>query len=87
MESLSRFHSANKVDSYSGGVGGAEKKRKGKKYRRNYRTSPNTRIMNGFLESLLLASFPSLGATVYLTSLRCPPTLHWSLDLLGGSSL
>ena len=85
MESLSRFHSANKVDSYSGGVGGGG--RKGKKYRRNYRTSPNTRIMNGFLESLLLASFPSLGATVYLTSLRCLPTLHWSLDLLGGSSL
>jgi len=84
MESLSRFHSANKVDSYSrGGKKGKEKK----KYRRNYRTSPNTRIMNGFLESLLLAFFPSLGATVYLTSLRCPPTLHWSLDLLGGSSL
>ena len=76
-----------KLTATAGELGGAEKKRKGKKYRRNYRTSPNTRIMNGFLESLLLASFPSLGATVYLTSLRCLPTLHWSLDLLGGSSL
>ena len=28
MESLSRFHSANKVDSYSGGVGGGGEKEK-----------------------------------------------------------
>ena len=41
-------------------------------------------IINGFLESLLLVSFPLQGVTVHLASLRCPPTLHWSLDLLGG---
>ena len=29
-------------------------------------------------------SFSSLGVTVHLTSLGCPPTLHWSLDLLWG---
>ena len=28
-----------------------------------------------FLESLLSESFPSLGITVHLTSLGCPPTL------------
>ena len=37
-----------------------------------------------FLESLLSGSFPSLGATVHLPSLGCPPTLCWSLDLLWG---
>ena len=35
-------------------------------------------------QSLLSESFPSLGDTVHLTSLRCPPTLCWSLDLLWG---
>jgi len=29
-------------------------------------------------------SFPSLGVTVHFTSLGCPPTLCWSLDLLWG---
>ena len=29
-------------------------------------------------------SFPLPGVTVHLTSLGCPPTLHWSLDLLWG---
>ena len=38
--------------------------------------------MDVFLESLLSESFPSLGVTVHLTSLGCPPTLCWSLDLL-----
>jgi len=42
------------------------------------------RIINVFLESLLLESFLLLGATVHHTSLRCPPTLCWSLDLLWG---
>ena len=57
-----------------------------KKSKRIYRTSQNIRIINVFLESLLSESFPSLGVTVHLTSLRCPPTLCLSLDLLWGSS-
>ena len=39
-----------------------------------------------FLESLLSESFPSLGVTVHLPSLGCPPTLRWPLALCGGSS-
>ena len=46
-----------------------------KKSKRIYRTSQNIRKINVFLESLLSESFPSLGVTVHLTSLRCPPTL------------
>ena len=42
------------------------------------------RILNVFLESLLSESFPSLGLTVHLTFLGCPPTPCWSLDLLWG---
>ena len=61
---------------------GREKKRKNPK--KIYRTSQNARIINVFSESLLSASFPSLGVTVHLTSLGCPPTLCWSLDLLWG---
>ena len=34
------------------------------------------------LESLLSESFLLLGVTVHLTSLGCPPTLCWPLDLL-----
>ena len=63
-------------------VGGRTKKKK--KSKRIYRTSQNIRIINVFLESLLSESFPSLGVTVHLTSLGCPPTLCWSLDLLRG---
>ena len=37
-----------------------------------------------FFLSLLSGSFPSLGLTAHLTSLPCPPTLCWSLDLLWG---
>ena len=50
------------------------KKRGGekKKSKRIYRTSQNIRIINVFLESLLLKSFPSLRVTVYLISLGCP---------------
>ena len=80
LKSLIRSHSANKTDNYNKGG----KKEKGEKSKRNYRTSQNIRIINVFLESLLLASFPSLGVTVYLASLGCPPTLCWSLDLLWG---
>ena len=49
--------------------------KRGKKSKRIYRTSQNIRIINVFLESLLSESFPSLGVTVHLTSLGCPPTL------------
>ena len=51
---------------------------------RIYRISQNIRIINAFLESLLSESFPSLGVTVHLTSLGCPPKLCLSLDLLWG---
>ena len=59
------------------GVGGQEKKKKvkKKKSKRIYRTSKNIRIINVFLESLLLESFALLAVTVHLTSLGCPPTL------------
>ena len=66
-----------------GGVWEREK-RKEKKSKRIYRTSQNIRIINVFLESLLSESFPSLELTVHLTSLGCPPTLCWPLDLLCG---
>ena len=59
-------------------------KRRGES-KRIYRASQNI-IINVFLESLLSESFPSLGVTVYLTSLGCSPTLGWSLGLLWGSS-
>ena len=63
-----------------------EKKRGGweKKSKRFYRISQKIRIINIFIESLLPESFPSLGVRVHLTSLGCPPTLCWSLDLLWG---
>ena len=83
LKSLIRFHSANKIDSYNKeGEGG----RKRKKIQRIYRTSQNIRIINVFLESLLSESFPSLGVTVHLTSLGCPPTLCWSWACCRGSS-
>ena len=43
-------------------------------------------MINVFLESMLSESFSSLGVTVHLTSLGCPPTLGWFLDLPWGSS-
>ena len=50
--------------------------KKGKKKSKGiYRTSQNIRIINVFLESLLSESFPSLGVTVHLTSLRFFPAL------------
>jgi len=52
---------------------GNGKKKKERKSSRIYRTSQNIRIINVFLESLLSE-----------TSLGCPPTLCWSLDLLWG---
>ena len=68
LKSLVRlFHSANKIDNYNRGGGGESNG--------IYSTSQNIRIMNVFLESLLSESFASLGVTVHLTSLGCPPTL------------
>ena len=64
---------------------GGKKKRK-KKSKIIYRTSQNTRIINAFLESLLSESFPSLGVIVHLSSLACPPTLDWALDVMPGQS-
>ena len=58
----------------------------GKKSKRIYRTSQKISIIYVFLESLLSGSFPSLGVTVHLTFLGCPPTLCWSLNPLWGSS-
>ena len=57
-------------------VGGRKKgkKKKKNKSKRIYRARQKI-IINVFLESLLSESFPSLGVTVYLTSLGCPPTL------------
>ena len=74
---LIRFHNANKTNNYNRGG-----KRRRKKSGRIYRTSQNTRIINVFLESLLSEPFPSLGVTVHLASLGCPPALCGSLDLL-----
>ena len=58
---------------------GKKKKKKKKKWKKKskriYRTSQNIKIKNVFLESVLSESFPSLGVTVQLTSLGCPPTL------------
>ena len=55
-----------------------------KKFQNKLQNKSKIRIINVFLESLLSASFPSLGVIVHLTSLGCPPTLRWSLDLLWG---
>ena len=60
---------------------GGKKKIKSK---RIYRISQNIRKTNVYLESLKSESFPLLGVAVHLTSLGCPPTLCWSLDLLWG---
>ena len=82
LKSLIRFYSANNIDNYNREVKKKEKQKK--KSKRIYRASENIQIINVFLESLLSESFPSLGVTVHLTSLGCPPTLCWSLDLLWG---
>ena len=47
----------------------------GGKSKRIYRTSQKISIRRVFLELLLSGSFPSLGVTVHLTFLGCPPTL------------
>ena len=73
LKSLIRFHGANKINNYS--RGGEKGGRGEKKSKRIYRAGQNIRIINVSLESLLSESFPSLGDTVHLTSLGCPPTL------------
>ena len=61
------------------------KKRKEKKISRIiYSISQNITVINVFLDSLLSEPFPSLGDTVHLTFLGCPPTLCLSLELLWG---
>ena len=70
LKSLIGFLGANKIDNYNRGAGGGKKEKKSK---RIYRTSQT--IINVFLESLLSECFPSLGVTVHLTSLGCPPIL------------
>ena len=66
-------------------LGGRGTKRK--KSERFYRTSQKIRIINVFLESLLSESFPSLGVTVNLTSLGCPPTLLISGPAVGAAQI
>ena len=57
------------------GGGGRKENKKKKTSKRIYRTSQKIRIIYVFLESLQSEFFPSLGDTVHLTSLGCPPTL------------
>ena len=85
LKNLNSFHSANKIDNYNRVWEGEIKNEKKKKRSKgNYRTSQNIWIIHVLLESLLSVSFPSLGVTVHLNSLGCPPTLHWTLALLWG---
>ena len=89
FESLIGFLSVNKIDNYnrSGGgvgVGGEGKEKSGEDFKSNYRTSQNIEKINVCLESLLSGSFPLLRVTVHPTSLGCPKTLCWSVDLLSG---
>ena len=75
-------YSANNI--YNDNRGGEKRKIQKKRSKGNYRTSQNIWIIHVLLESLLSVSFPSLGVTVHLNSLGCPPTLHWTLALLWG---
>ena len=75
----SKDHSANKIDHYNRG-----KRLKKKRKKTPKEPSQNVRIVNIFLESLLSVTFPSLGVTVHVSYLGCPPTLRWSVDLLCG---
>ena len=79
LKSLIRFHSDKKLTTATEGGGG---KGGGEKTPTNLQNKSKHKKINVFLESLLSESFPSLRVTVHLTSLGCPPTLCWSLDLL-----
>jgi len=85
FRTLSRLYHANKINNYNR-EGEKEVKKKLKKKSKRIYTSQNIKVINVFLESLLSESFPSLEVTIHLTSLGCPPTLNWSLDLLWGGS-
>ena len=61
------------IKSTTMGGGGGERKKKEKNPKKS--TDKSKYKNNVFPESLLLESFPSLGVTVQLTSLGCPPTL------------
>ena len=82
LKILIKFHSVNKIDNYNRG-----RKIKEKKSKRIYKTSQNIRIINIFPESLLSESFPSLGVTVHLTFLGCPPTLLVSGPAVGAAQV
>ena len=66
------------------GQGEEKDKKLSKRFYRAKHKNKSKHKNNVFLGSLLSESFPSLGVTVHLTSLGCPPTLCWSLDLLWG---
>ena len=76
------FLVVNKIDKYSRG---GKRVRGRKKCRNIYRTIKKIKIIGVFLESLLSESFPSLGDTVLLTSLGCPPTLLISGSTVGAA--
>ena len=84
LKSLIRFHRANKINNNS--IEG-KKGKKRKKSKSIYRASQNIGIIIVFLESLLSEPFPSLGVTVHLTSLGCPPTLLISGPVLGAAQI
>ena len=76
---------------------GEEEKKKFKKMEKNLQNKSKHKNNQCFLfvclflfcfvfQSLLSDSFPSLGITVHLTSLGCPPTLCLSLTRCVGSS-
>ena len=67
LKNLIRFHNANKIYNYNRG---------GKHTHKNpIEQVKIIIIIKVFLELVLSESFPSLGVTVPLTSLGCPPTL------------
>jgi len=74
FKSLTGFLTVNKIDNYNRKGSGGAKKKKEKKIQKNLQSKSKNKI-NAFLESLLSESFPTLGVTVHLTSLGCPPTL------------
>ena len=56
---------------------GWEKEKKEKeKIQKNLQNKFKNKNNKCFLKSLLSESFPSLGVTIHLTSLGCPPTLY-----------
>ena len=86
FKSFNEFNSTNKQLEQQ--MGGTRKNRK--KSRRNYRISQHIRIINGFFFYFFLVSAVSILALAGSHSPPhppgCPPTLHLSLDLFGGSS-